>query len=304
MNNLRLVQNTSNTDKSAAQLIADEKCSAALDDTAEATSLQSGGILRHHLGPAVQRIGRLGVRGCITCGRHWPASPCRTCRCALLGAIHGGDRPCSGRPDRGRHRLPRCCRGPAAHHPGCKGTVHAGPAGHGQLRLQRGDHSAAPGLRPDRDWWSRSTVPGRRTVPSSSRWKRCRRRNSTPALPAGKYTIALAPIRAEGGSVYQMLQQFTAGERQSDRSHPTRSMPGPWLRAPSRPAPPAVPAAGANVSASCWKAAPWCRWLAQQKRLLVADGVERTGVRPLHPGAGPDLRPRKTDPTVFGAIRS
>ena len=26
----------------------------------------------------------------------------------------------------------------------------------------------------------------------------------------GSYTIALAPIRAEGGSVYQMLQQFTA----------------------------------------------------------------------------------------------
>ena len=29
-------------------------------------------------------------------------------------------------------------------------------------------------------------------------------------IAAGKYTIALAPIRAEGGSVYQMLQQFTA----------------------------------------------------------------------------------------------
>ena len=42
VNNLRLVPiNCSNTDKSAAQLIADEKCSAALDDTAEATSLQS-----------------------------------------------------------------------------------------------------------------------------------------------------------------------------------------------------------------------------------------------------------------------
>ena len=41
VNNLRLVQNTSNTDKSAAQLIADEKCSAALDDTGEDTSLQS-----------------------------------------------------------------------------------------------------------------------------------------------------------------------------------------------------------------------------------------------------------------------
>ena len=38
---LRLVQNTSNSGKSAAQLIADEKCSAALDDTGEATALQS-----------------------------------------------------------------------------------------------------------------------------------------------------------------------------------------------------------------------------------------------------------------------
>ena len=41
VNNLRLVQNTSNTDKSAAQLIADEKCSAALDDTGEATALRA-----------------------------------------------------------------------------------------------------------------------------------------------------------------------------------------------------------------------------------------------------------------------
>ena len=32
---LRLVQNTGSTGKSAAQLIADEKCSAALDDTGE-----------------------------------------------------------------------------------------------------------------------------------------------------------------------------------------------------------------------------------------------------------------------------
>ena len=38
---LRLVQNTGSTGKSAAQLIADEKCSAALDDTGEATSLRA-----------------------------------------------------------------------------------------------------------------------------------------------------------------------------------------------------------------------------------------------------------------------
>ena len=38
---LRLVQDTSGSGKSAAQLIADDKCSAALDESGEATSLQT-----------------------------------------------------------------------------------------------------------------------------------------------------------------------------------------------------------------------------------------------------------------------
>ena len=38
---LRLVQDTSGSGKSAAQLIADGKCSAALDESGEATSLQT-----------------------------------------------------------------------------------------------------------------------------------------------------------------------------------------------------------------------------------------------------------------------
>ena len=41
IDNLRLVQNTGASGQSAAQLIANEKCSAALDETGEATSLQS-----------------------------------------------------------------------------------------------------------------------------------------------------------------------------------------------------------------------------------------------------------------------
>lgn len=38
---LRLVQDTSGSGKSAAQLIADDKCSAALDESGETTSLQT-----------------------------------------------------------------------------------------------------------------------------------------------------------------------------------------------------------------------------------------------------------------------
>lgn len=75
-------------------------------------------------------------------------------------------------------------------------------------------------------------------------------------LASGKYTIALAPIRAEGGSVYQMLQQF-AGDNNLTVS-PTRSMPGPCLKASSAPAPHAANCC-VNVNASCWRAAPWCR---------------------------------------------
>ena len=41
VDSLRLVQNTGASGQSAAQLIANEKCSAALDETGEATSLQS-----------------------------------------------------------------------------------------------------------------------------------------------------------------------------------------------------------------------------------------------------------------------
>lgn len=82
------MQNTSNTDKSAAQLIADEKCSAALDDTAEATSLQSveysdttWALLFNASEGSVFAV-------CIPAAgtsRHRPAEPVG----ALLGAVHG-----------------------------------------------------------------------------------------------------------------------------------------------------------------------------------------------------------------------
>ena len=84
VNNLRLVQNTSNTDKSAAQLIADEKCSAALDDTAEATSLQSVEY-SDTTWPCCSTHRKARCSRLHPCGRRWPASPCRTCRCPPRG---------------------------------------------------------------------------------------------------------------------------------------------------------------------------------------------------------------------------
>ena len=79
---LRLVQNTGSTGKSAAQLIADEKCSAALDDTGEDTSLQSVDYsdTTGHCCSTAPKILCLPIRNC---GRRLPASPGRMWMCPL-----------------------------------------------------------------------------------------------------------------------------------------------------------------------------------------------------------------------------
>ena len=79
---LRLVQNTGSTGKSAAQLIADEKCSAALDDTGEDTSLQSVDYsdTTWHCCSTAPKILCLPIRNC---GRRLPASPGRMWMCPL-----------------------------------------------------------------------------------------------------------------------------------------------------------------------------------------------------------------------------
>ena len=112
---LRLVQNTGSTGKSAAQLIADEKCSAALDDTGEDTSLQSvdysdttWALLFNSAEDSVFAESGTAAGAC----RHRPGE----CGCALFRSVHRCRGSCAHRPFRGRHRLPQVCREPAAHH--------------------------------------------------------------------------------------------------------------------------------------------------------------------------------------------
>ena len=73
-------------------------------------------------------------------------------------------------------------------------------------------------------------------------------------LAAGNYTIALAPIQAEGGSVYQMLQQFTTagGAAQTGSSRC---------------------ALLAQCERQLLDGCTVVPLLAQQKRLLIADGI-------------------------------
>ncbi len=73
-------------------------------------------------------------------------------------------------------------------------------------------------------------------------------------LAEGDYTIALAPISAEGGSVYNMLNQFTA----AGGGLPAMQIPCMPPSCRPAPRPPEAPAAAcwAIVSASC-STMPW-----------------------------------------------
>ena len=208
VNNLRLVQNTSNTDKSAAQLIADEKCSAALDDTAEATSLQSveysdttwallfnaseGSVfavasLRQALaGIALQNLSVPSsglfteVTGLVPDGLTVDGIDYRDAAGALLPTI----------PD-AKALYMQARQGMASSD--FNGVTILLPQGSGLTETVEQINGA----------WQKdcSLFFSVEEVPQEEFDKR---------LAAGSYTIALAPIRAEGGSVYQMLQQFTA----------------------------------------------------------------------------------------------
>ena len=99
-------------------------------------------------------------------------------------------------------------------------------------------------------------------------------------LASGKYTIALAPIRAEGGSVYQMLQQFAGDNNLTGLTDPLYA--GTLSESIQR-----------TGSARCQLLRECERQLlegctvvplaAQQKRLLVADGVEGLVFDPFTP---------------------
>lgn len=99
-------------------------------------------------------------------------------------------------------------------------------------------------------------------------------------LASGKYTIALAPIRAEGGSVYQMLQQFAGDNNLTGLTDPLYA--GALSESIQR-----------TGSARCQLLRECERQLlegctvvplaAQQKRLLVAGGVEGLVFDPFTP---------------------
>lgn len=265
---LRLVQNTSNSGKSAAQLIADEKCSAALDDTGEATALQSvsysdttwsllfnsaeGSVFSNtELRQALAGI----ARETITV----PSSGLYTAAEGLVPTgltVDGIDyRTFAGDPlptiTDPRTLYLNARQGMASSD--FSGVTLLVPKEAGLTELAEQINGA----------WQKdcSLFFSIEEVPQEEFAKR---------LAAGNYTIALAPIQAEGGSVYQMLQQFGGEASLTGCDDPLYDQ----LLSES---------AAQTGSSRCALLAQCERQLldgctvvpllAQQKRLLIADGI-------------------------------
>ena len=278
VNNLRLVQNTSNTDKSAAQLIADEKCSAALDDTAEATSLQSveysdttWALLFNASEGSVFAVASL--------------------RQALAGiALQNLSVPSSGLFTEVTGLVPDGLTVDGIDYRDAAGdllpTIPDAKALYMQARqgMASSDFNGVTILLPQGSGLTETVEQ------INGAWQKdCSLFFSVEEVPqeefdarlaSGKYTIALAPIRAEGGSVYQMLQQFAGDNSLTGITDPLYSE---TLAESTR----------RTGSARCQLLRDCERQLlegctvvplaAQQKRLLVADGVEGLVFDPFTP---------------------
>ena len=100
-------------------------------------------------------------------------------------------------------------------------------------------------------------------------------------IAAGKYTIALAPIRAEGGSVYQMLQQFTTAGGSltgyADTVYADR------LALSAQQTGKARCALLAQCEQQLLESCTVVPLMAQQKRLLLANGVRDLVFDPFFP---------------------
>ena len=270
IDSLRLVQNTSSTDKSAAQLIADEKCSAALDESGTATSLRAvpysdttWALLFNSTEGSVfaTEALRQALAGIALQNAEVPASGLYTAASGLVPeglTVDGLDyRTAAGDP------LP---------------TIPDPKALYMETRqgMSTSDFSGVTLLLPQEAGLTELAEQ------INSAWqKECSLFFSVEEVPqeefdarlaSGDYTIALAPIRAEGGSVYQMLQQFTPEgggltgyddpvytERLALSAQQTGSARCALLRQCER-----------QLLQSC-TVVPL---LAQQKRLLIADGIQ------------------------------
>ena len=206
IDNLRLVQNTSNSGQSAAELIANEKCSAALDESGAASSLTS------------QTFSDTTWSLLFNCNSVFASTELRQ---ALASAARGAaEAPDDTLYSATNSLIPDGLTGDGIRYRDVAGDVT--PSAVDALALYR---SVRQNLSTSDFNKVSLMVPAGSGLTQAAEeingeWQKefslffsveeVDEETFNKRLADGDYTIALAPIQAEGGSVYNMLNQFTA----------------------------------------------------------------------------------------------
>ena len=276
---LRLVQNTGSTGKSAAQLIADEKCSAALDDTGEDTSLQSvdysdttWALLFNSAEDSVfadQEL-RQALAGIARENVDVPSSGLYTAAEGLVPtglSVDGIDyRDAAGDP------TPAPVDAVSLYREARQGMSNS-DFNNVTLLLPAGSGLTQAAEEINGEWQKQfSLFFSLEEVEPEEFEKR---------LAEGNYTIALAPISAESGSVYNVLAQFTA--QGGGLTGYANSLYATQLAASST----ATGSARCSLLADCERQllsdCAVVPLFSQQKRLLIADGIQGLVFDPFGP---------------------
>lgn len=277
IDSLRLVQNTNNAEQSAAELIANEKCSAALDETGTATSLNSI--------PYSDTTWSL----LFNCNSVFSS---RELRQALAAAARQAD----ALPDSGLYRaasglIPDGLTVDGINYRDAAGDLSPAAVDAYALYLEARQNLSSSDLSK-----IRLLVPSDSALLSAAEqingvWQKqfslflsveeVDADTFAKRLAEGDYTLALAPISAESGSVYQTLSLFTATG--GGLCSYTDSLFATQLEASTH----ATGTARCRLLADCERQllndAVVVPLFAQQKRLLIANGIQNLIFDPFGP---------------------
>ena len=277
IDSLRLVQNTGASGQSAAQLIANEKCSAALDETGEATSLQSisySDTTWSLLFNCNSVFGSTPLRQAMAeVARTAASTPDSGLFAPVTGLIPDGltvdgidYRDAAGDP------TPAPVDAVSLYREARQGMSNS-DFNNVTLLLPAGSGLTQAAEEINGEWQKQfSLFFSLEEVEPEEFEKR---------LAEGNYTIALAPISAESGSVYNVLAQFTA--QGGGLTGYANSLYATQLSASST----ATGSARCSLLADCERQllsdCAVVPLFSQQKRLLIASGIQGLVFDPFGP---------------------
>ena len=277
IDSLRLVQNTSNAGQSAAELLANEKCSAALDETGAATSYQSiaySDTTWSLLFNCDSVFSSTPLRQALASAARTAAqSPDETLFVTAAGLIPTGltvdgidYRAAAGDP------TPSLPDAAALYREARQGMANS-DFNHVTLLLPSGSGLTQAAEQINSAWQKEfSLFFSMEEVEPEEFEKR---------LAAGDYTIALAPISAASGSVYSVLAQFTT-QGGGLTGYPN-ALYATQLAASST----ATGSTRCSLLAECERQllsdCAVVPLFAQQKRLLIANGIQGLVFDPFGP---------------------